>query len=417
MPTSATLAEVDTLVGPTWAPPAVTPELSRAQEPRVAADVTVEVAGNARLAEIQPEWRDLAARADVPNVFMHPMLIALGACYPGVRCRTLLAWQERNGRKTLVGCWAFAAGRAPRSIIPLSVLAAPPFPHAYLSAPVIDRDALDETTAAMLDCIADDPGLPKIVALEAMREDGATMQALQRVLAARGSTPAVLRRCSRPMLESKLDGKQYLEKALSSSTRKKLRQHRRRLGEKGALESKIVSEPEAVVRAVEDFLELEASGWKGHKGSALLNNQADATFTREMMTALSVQGEAAIHALTLDGKPVAMQIVLRAGSTAFTWKTAYDEALRDFSPGMLLLEDYTAALLADRDIACVDSCSYDDSGFMGAWSERQAMMELWFDARRGGSAAFAHVTRLQDIYLRLRAQAKAAYLTRLRGRK
>jgi CelD/BcsL family acetyltransferase involved in cellulose biosynthesis len=133
-----------------------------------------------------------------------------------------------------------------------------------------------------------------------------------------------------------------------------------------------------------------------------------------MMASLSAQGEAAIHALTLDGKPEAMQIVLRAGATAFTWKTAYDEALRDFSPGMLLLEDYTAALLADPTIAAVDSCSYDDSGFMGAWSERQAMAELWLDARRGGSAAFAHVTRLQDIYLRLRAQAKAAYLARLR---
>ena len=52
-----------------------------------------------------------------------------------------------------------------------------------------------------------------------------------------------------------------------------------------------------------------------------------------------------------------MQIVLRAGPTAFTWKTAYDEALRDFSPGMLLLEDYTAAFLADPSIATVDSCS------------------------------------------------------------
>jgi CelD/BcsL family acetyltransferase involved in cellulose biosynthesis len=415
LPTSATLAEVDALVAPqTWAQPAVTPDLSRVQEPRVAADVTVEVATGTQLAEAQFEWRDLAARADVANIFMHPLLIALGACYPDVRCRTLLAWQERDGRKSLVGCWAFAAGRAPRSIIPLSVLAAPPFPHAYLSAPVIDRDVLDETLAAMLDRIADDASLPKIVALEAMREDGATMQALHRVLAARGTPPAVLRRCSRPMLESKLDGKQYLEKALSSSSRKKLRQHRRRLGEKGALESKIVSEPEAVSRAVEGFLQLEASGWKGRKGTALLNDAADATFTREMMASLSAQGEAAIHALTLDDKPVAMQIVLRAGATAFTWKTAYDEALRDFSPGMLLLEDYTAALLTDPDITSVDSCSYDDSGFMGSWSERQAMAELWLDTRRGGSAAFAHVTRLQDIYLRLRAQAKAAYLARLR---
>ena len=71
-------------------------------------------------------------------------------------------------------------------------------------------------------------------------------------------------------------------------------------------------------------------------------------------------------------------------------------------------------MLADPRIACVDSCSYDDSIFMSAWGERQAMAELWFDARRGGSVAFAHISRLQDAYLRLRAQVKAAYRAGIR---
>jgi hypothetical protein len=103
-----------------------------------------------------------------------------------------------------------------------------------------------------------------------------------------------------------------------------------------------------------------------------------------------------------------MQIVLRAGATAFTWKTAYDEALRHFSPGMLLLEDYTAAFLADPNIECVDSCVYDESSFMAVWNEREAMAELWIDARRGGSAAFVHLSRVQKTYLWLRTKAKAA---------
>lgn len=419
-----TAAEVHARVAaPTWAEPidyAGAPDRPAAQPPRVpervADKVTVEVASGARLAGIQADWRDLIARADIANVFMHPVLVALSACYPNTRSVALLAWRDSGGRPQLVGFWAFAVGRAPRSIIPISVLAAPPFAHAYLAAPVVDRDRLAETLQAMLDCIAADPNLPKIVVLEATRAEGATMQALNRVLTARGSTPSVLGRSMRPMLASKLDGKQYLEKSLSSSSRKKLRQHRRRLAEKGALESNVVTEPEAIAGAVEEFLRLEAAGWKGRKGTALLCDAADATFTREMVGALAMQGDAWIHALYLDGRPVSMQIVLRAGDTAFTWKTAYDETLADFSPGMLLLEDYTAALLADPSIAFVDSCSLDDSGFMAAWSEREAMTELWIDARRGGSAAFAHLSRLQEIYLRLRAQAKAAYLAHLRRR-
>jgi len=388
--------------------------LPRAAAP-AAAHVSVEVAGAARLAEIQSEWRDLVARADAANVFMHPLLVALGARYPDARCVTLLGWRDNGGRRQLVGLWAFNIARAPRSIIPVSVLAAPPFAHAFLAAPVIDRNALDETLQAMLNAIAGDPALPKILALDGMRADGATMQALARVLAARGSQPCHLRRSVRPMLACRRDAAASVDTMLSASTRKKLRQHRRRLAEKGALEATTIVEPEAVARAVEDFLKLEAAGWKGRERSALLCNSRDATFTREMMAALAPHGEAWVHALTLDGVPVSMQIVLRAGATAFTWKTAYDERLRDFSPGMLLLEDYTAAFLADPRIATVDSCAYDEASFMAVWDGREAMIELWLDARRGGSPAFVYLSRLQNIYLRLRAQAKAIH-ARLRRR-
>ena len=407
MPPSSSLAE---------AAARIAPDRAVAGEPRIAAKVTVEIATGARLAEIQSDWRDLVARADVANVFMHPLLVALSARYPNTRCVTLLGWRERAGRPQLVGFWTFKVGRAPRSIIPVSVLTTPAFALAFLASPVIDRDVLDATLEAMLEQIAGDPSLPKFIALDGMRADGATMQALSRVLAARDSKPCILRRWSRPMLASKLDGKSYLEQALSAASRKKLRQHRRRLADKGTLEVKTIAEPDMVALAVEDFLTLEAAGWKGRGRTALLCNPPDATFTREMMAALAPQGDAWIHALTLDGRPVSMQIVLRAGAAAFTWKTAYDETLRGFSPGVLLWEDYTAAFLAHPGIDYVDSCAFDETSFMSAWSEREAMTELWLDARRGGSAAFAHLSRLQDIYLRLRAQAKAAYLAHLRRR-
>jgi Acetyltransferase (GNAT) domain len=68
-------------------------------------------------------------------------------------------------------------------------------------------------------------------------------------------------------------------------------------------------------------------------------------------------GEAFIHALELDGRPVSMQVVLRAAPAAFTWKTAYDEALGDMSPNRLF-EDYTQAFLENDQIDSVDSCAY-----------------------------------------------------------
>jgi CelD/BcsL family acetyltransferase involved in cellulose biosynthesis len=213
-------------------------------------------------------------------------------------------------------------------------------------------------------------------------------------------------------LASDLDGKQYFEAALSSSSRKKLRQHRRRFEEKGALENVVRTASHEVREAFEDFLQLEAAGWKGRSGTALLCHQSDADFVRGMIAALAERGRASVHALYQGGKPVAAQIVLRAGPTAFTWKTAYDETLGDYSPGMLLLENYTAAFLADKSIAMVDSCAFDDTGFMSAWREREVVAQVLIDARRGRSPVFAAVAGLQRMFLKLRTTAKALWLGR-----
>jgi CelD/BcsL family acetyltransferase involved in cellulose biosynthesis len=372
--------------------------------------VFVEIADAARLTSLRAAWSDLQRRAADPNVFMDPALVEVAATInPTGQHQALLAWSTTETAGRLSGIWSFAISRPRWSILPMQAINIPAYSHAYLATPVIDRDCLDATLDAMLDRIAEDRGLPKIVALNMMGA-GQTYEALLRVLEARGSAPAVFRQAQRPKLMSDLDDKAYFEKALSSATRKKLRQHRRRLSEKGTLTSSIVTELEAVRCALEEFLAMEASGWKGRNGTAILSEPADAAFMRRAMNALAEHGGAAIHSIYLDGKPVSMQLVARSGPAAFTWKTAYDEAYYDVSPGMLLLEDYTGAFLADQSIEFVDSCSFDASGFMSAWQERQTIADLWIDARRGGSLEFRTLAGLQKSYRDIRNAAKAAYL-------
>lgn len=372
--------------------------------------VSVEIADATRLSDIRGHWTDLLGRAAAPNVFMDPALIDVGArVEPHARHRALLAWKTVDGRDKLVGVWSFAVGRPRRSMLPIQTIVIPTYVHGYLATPVIDRDCLDETLDAMLEGVASERKLPKIITLDVMDVGEPTYEALVRVLTARGTAPCLFDQMRRPKLASDLDGKAYLEKALSSSTRKKLRQHRRKLSEKGALVSTVATEPEAVRQALEEFLAMEMSGWKGRNGTALASNEGDAAFMRGAMVKLAEHGSAAVHSIYLDGKPVSMQLVARAGGAAFTWKTAYDEAFQDFSPGMLLLEDYTAAFLADKSIGFVDSCSYDDTGYMSAWQERREVADLWIDARRGGSLEFRALSGLQKAYREARATAKALY--------
>ena len=378
----------------------------------IKSDVFVERASATRLAAVCRPWRDLVARALEPNVFMDPaVLSAAMSVSQGRKIVVLLAWDSAHPNDRLLGVWSFAVGRA---LLPVKVLIAPAVPHAYLAHPVIDAGAADAVLHAMLDVIARSADLPKIIALNAMHSDGATMAALDRVMAQRGAPRHVFATRQRPVLLPGCDGKSYFEAALSASSRKKLRQHRRRLAEQGDLQLRTFAATADILLALDDFLALEAAGWKGRAGDALACSAADAAFARAMLAALAHQRAVTIFGLYLGDKPVSMQIVLRSGAVAYTWKTAYDEAYHDFSPGMLLLEDYTAAFLAENDLARVDSCSFDDSGFMAAWRDRETIADLWLSTGRGASSRFELLALMQAKACSARGHVKSLYNNGLR---
>ena len=170
---------------------------------RLRSGVSVEIACAGRLADIRADWTDLLRRAAEPNVFMDPALIARRARRRARRRISRAARVENvGGREQLTGIWTFAVGRPRRSVLPMPVMRVPAFAHGYLATPVIDRDCLDETLDAMLDCIAASSVLPKIMSLDTMGTGGPTYEALLRVLAARGSAPCVFEQVQRPKLAS-----------------------------------------------------------------------------------------------------------------------------------------------------------------------------------------------------------------------
>ena len=70
--------------------------------------------------------------------------------------------------------------------------------------------------------------------------------------------------------------------------------------------------------------------------------------------------------------------------------------------------------LADESVDVVDSCSFDDSGYMASWQERGEIATLWFDVRPRRSMTFVTFACLQSAWLAVRARAKAAYRKHLR---
>ena len=98
-------------------------------------------------------------------------------------------------------------------------------------------------------------------------------------------------------------------------------------------------------------------------------------------------------------------MLLYCGTTAYTWKTAFDVEFSKFSPGALLVDKMTEQLFADGDIEAIESCS-PEGGFMNQiWDGRRATVDLLADVGRTKSLGFHAVVARRA---RLRATARMA---------
>ena len=76
------------------------------------------------------------------------------------------------------------------------------------------------------------------------------------------------------------------------------------------------------------------------------------------------------------------------GTTAYTWKTAFDAHYGKYSPGALLIDRITDELFAGSDVRAINSCAVDAS-FMGQlWAGRRAMVDMLVDVRPRISLGF-----------------------------
>lgn len=226
--------------------------------------------------------------------------------------------------------------------------------------------------------------------------DGPYAAALSRVLARRGGTMAVFDRHARAQLLPARDRADYMERAIGAKRRKEMRRQRRRLAEHAPVTLITATEPGAIVRALEDFLALEAAGWKGRRGTAAARHAAIAQFLRHATRDLAAQRLARIDRLMWGDRVIAVAITLRSVDTAWFFKIAFDETVARASPGVQLTLDLTTELLADQAIVRVDSCAVADHPMIDhLWRERQDMADLLVAIGPHRPVTFAVACRLE----------------------
>jgi CelD/BcsL family acetyltransferase involved in cellulose biosynthesis len=317
----------------------------------------------APLTEIPAEsWRALAERAIEPNGYYLPdWELAVNAFASGrTGASALSAWSETplvpDGEARLTGLLpVISMWRAYR--IPLPALASAS-PYGTLCTPLLDLDAAGDAVSRMM-AQARSAGAHALI-LRDVSLNGAAMRAITEVLRQSGMRPRVLQSHARACLDARRDAEELLRNALGGKKLKELRRQRNRLAERGAVRFEVARTPDTVAAAIETFLELEASGWKARRGTALKQNDGDAGFIRRATAGLAATGQCEIVTLHAGETPVAAAIVLRHLDRAFYFKLGVDERFAKFSPGVQLTLELTRHLCASTVIATADSTASAD---------------------------------------------------------
>ena len=331
------------------------------------------------------QWRALAERAVEPNGYYLPdWELAVNASARGrTGVSALAAWTdaaEAPDGRSLIGLMpVISLWRAYRIPLPALVSADP---YGTLCTPPLDRGATNYAVIRLMQQ-ARKAGAHALI-LRDVSLDGAAMKSFTAVLQQAGMHPLVLQSHVRACLDATRDADELLRDALGAKKLKELRRQRNRLAEHGAIHFDVARTAEDVGSAVEIFLNLEASGWKAKRGTALMQDDGDAAFVRRAAIALAETGQCEIVTLRAGDTPVAAAVVLRHQDRAFYFKLGVDERFAKLSPGVQLTLDLTRHLCADPAIAMADSTASADHPMINPiWRGRLAIGDVLIPLRRG----------------------------------
>ena len=355
-------------------------------------------------------WRRLEARSVEANIF-YGSTFALAACRHLKRAEQpvflFVSDTTRPAHDQLVGVLPLVAERSGGMT--------PAFgtwrnPYTSLGVPLIDPDSLDEVLQTMLQALANRHADDALLAFRSIDRHGMVAGALRRIARDTGQALAEANAASRALLLP--TGLAPTE--VTRKRRKEIARQRRRLSETGTLRFVLHRDCASVRPALERFLHLEVAGWKGARGTALVQDPGLAAFTRSALWMLAETGDARIAELFLDDRPIASAIVLVADRTAFLWKIAYDEDFAKHGPGVRLVETLSQALLADG-IVAVDSCARPGHAMIESiWPGRRELADVIISVAPGPDDAVRSMIASEARRMQWRERAKGIYYS-LRG--
>ncbi len=280
------------------------------------------------LAAIVPQWDALAAAASEPNPYYESwaLLPALETCGAGVpfRCVAVHTGDELAALFPLEPVSRYRG-------VPARGFRTWRHRHMLLGTPLVRAGMEREAWDALLGWLRG----ASILELDYVQAQGPVYAGLRAALQARGRPWKADHAFERAILRRASDGDAYLAAAMSGDQRRELRRKEKRLKDAGSVRYVRLGKDGDAASWIEDFIRIEASGWKGKAGGALACREPDLAFSRALFRGAFERGRLHAVGVDLDGKAIARELCLLGGDGAFSVRIAYDEHYARFAPGLL----------------------------------------------------------------------------------
>ena len=367
---------------------------------------------------ITPQWQELAGRAVEANIFAEADIMVAAAHHLPARhapAALVVFANNKPGAKLL-------------ALVPLETARMPLLPDAMrgyvtpyhpVGVPLIDKTHAVAVLRAIFNWMAEQghqPGtnnrslgasgmLWKHVPL-----DGAFAHAVAQAASSDLRQVDILEKTRRPILTPPAKTSGRMPASLPSKLRSDLERRRRRLADHGEIRFVETSSGSALRDAVETYMILEASSWKGRRGTALVQNARTSCFIRAASRMMSLHGHFNVLTLHSGDVPIAAAITLEANARSWAYKIAYDDAFAKMSPGLILAAEFCRRQQAKPAGHITDSCMDEPNPILAQlWNDEANYGDLLV-ATTPGKTPGAIAMRMRERFRRyLRSSAKIIY--------
>lgn len=115
-----------------------------------------------------------------------------------------------------------------------------------------------------------------------------------------------------------------------------LERFRRKMLRENEAEIATLVEPGDLDAELQAGFVVEASGWKGEAGTAILSKPETRRFYEQVARASSARDELRFSRVVLDGRVAAFDLTLLRGGRLYLLKTGFDEQYRRLAPGLVM---------------------------------------------------------------------------------